>query len=193
MTSVTSGEVPGQRPVDEAEAQVGTDVTSTAQEQVASVANASMNEAKSVANDATSHAKEVLSQSQAQLRQQADEQLRSLSRTLSDIGRQLTTMTHGQPQQGIVADVANDLASQLSRFADRADQRGVDGLLQDVSRFARKKPGLFLLASFGGGVVSGRLLRTADQHGLMEAAKSANGPSNGGSSRPDSIDITGGI
>jgi hypothetical protein len=190
MTSVTSGDVSGQRPVAEA----ASDVTATAKEQAASVANASMDEAKSVANNATSHAKEVLSQSRAQLRQQADEQFRSFSGTLSDIGRQLTSMTQGQPQQGVVADVANDLASQLSRLADRADQRGVDGLLQDVSRFARNKPGLFLLASFGGGVVSGRLLRTADQHGLIEAAKSsASGASNGGSSRPDSIDITGGI
>jgi hypothetical protein len=159
------------------------DVASTVQQQASSLADASKREAKAVVADATTHAKDVLGQSRDQLRQQADEQLRSFAGTVSDIGRQLTSLANGQAQSGLVVDVANDLASTLSRFGDRVEAGGVEGTLGDVKRFARNKPGLFLLASLGGGLAAGRLLRSADPHAVMDAVKAeATGASDSGTS-----------
>ena len=146
-------------------------VASTAKEQVATVADASLHEAKAVAKDAKAHTQAVLSQSRDQLRQQADDQFRNFAGTLSDIGRQLSNMGQGRPESGLVVDVTNDIASTVARFGERVDQGGLDGTLQDVKRFSRKRPGVFLLASLGGGVMVGRLLRTSDHHALVEAAK----------------------
>jgi hypothetical protein len=147
------------------------DAASTAKAQVATVADASMHEAKAVAKDAKAHTQEVLSQSRDQLRQQADDQFRNFAGTLSDIGRQLNNMVQGRPESGLVVDVTNDIAASVARFGERVDRGGVDGTLQDVKRFARKRPGAFLLASLGGGVMVGRLLRTSDHHALVDAAK----------------------
>jgi hypothetical protein len=164
-------------------------VASTAKERAASVAGASKDEAQAVMNNAKAHTKEVLAQSRDQLRQQADEQLRHFAGTVSDIGRQLTSMAQGSPETGPVVDVTNDLASSVARFGERIEERGVDGTIGEVTRFARTRPGLFLLASLGGGMMVGRLLRSADQHALADAAKPE---SSDGATPAGELDLTAG-
>ena len=45
------------------------------------------------------------------------------------------------------------------------------GAITDLKRFARQRPGAFLAGALATGFVTGRLLKAADTHSLMEAAK----------------------
>jgi hypothetical protein len=148
-----------------------TEIVSTAKDHASSIADASKDEVKTLARDAKSHAEGVLAQSRDQLRMQADEQLHNVAGTLSDIGRQLSNMAQGQPQAGPVVDVTHDVAASVARFGERLEQGGVEGTMQEARRFARQRPGVFLLASLGAGMVVGRVLRSADQRALLDAAK----------------------
>ncbi len=160
------------------------EVASTARDQASNVVDTSKQQVQAVAQDTTQHARQLVSQSREQLREQANEQARRVAGTLSDISRQLHGMARGEaPPQGMVADMTHQLASSADRVSSRLEQGGFDGLVDDVTRFARNRPGMFLLASLGAGFAVTRLLRNADTHALMEAAK----PDTGGQSGPSGV------
>ena len=46
------------------------------------------------------------------------------------------------------------------RSPSRLEDRGIEGVVDDVSRFARRRPGVFLLAAAGAGFVVGRFVRS---------------------------------
>jgi hypothetical protein len=71
-------------------------------------------------------------------------------------------MAQGTTGQGKVIDLTREGANQVERFAERLDRDGVDGLLRDLQTFARRRPGAFLAAGFGLGMVIGRLVRASD-------------------------------
>ena len=50
--------------------------------------------------------------------------------------------------------------SRWSSFASRLEDRGIEGVVDDVARFARRRPGVFLLAAAGAGFVVGRFVRS---------------------------------
>jgi hypothetical protein len=156
----------------DAAADAAGDVATSAKDRAASVASTSTEEAKHVAQDAMSHARDVMGQSRDELRRHADEQARALGGTLTQMGDQLRAMGQGQaPPPGPLADVTSQLASAASRYGDRLSNGGFDQTIDDVKRFARRRPMVFLAAAVGAGMVVGRMLRSADTHALMEAAK----------------------
>jgi len=54
------------------------------------------------------------------------------------------------------------LAAQAQSAAERLEDRGVDGTLDDLRGYARRHPGMFLAGAFAIGVVGGRVLRNMD-------------------------------
>ena len=74
---------------------------------------------------------------------------------LHDVGSQLTDMANaGQP--GPVSDVTRQLADKSRQVASRLEEGGVQGVGDDLRRFARRQPGLFLAAAgVAGFVVTG--------------------------------------
>jgi hypothetical protein len=62
-------------------------------------------------------------------------------------------------EAGNVADYVRRAGDQVGRVADHLEQRGVDGVVNDVQDFARRRPGAFLLGCATAGFVTGRLLR----------------------------------
>src|SRR4029079_19197388 len=78
------------------------------------------------------------------------------------IGDQLNGLLSGQPpEDGPVRDYVEEAASKVNQVAQRVQQRGFDGVVQDVERFARRRPGVFLLGAAAAGAVVGRVLRGA--------------------------------
>ena len=65
------------------------------------------------------------------------------------------------------------LQSQLRRLASRMEQGGAQGVVEDVTRFARRRPGAFLAGAAGVGFVVGRLVRAG------AASQQDDGPSTG--------------
>jgi hypothetical protein len=152
--------------------QAASELATTGKEQASQVVGASKQQVQEVAQDAKAHAQQVVAQSRDQLREQANEQAQRLAGTLDEIGGQLHAMARGEgAPEGVVGDVTRQLASTATQASRRLQNGGFEGLVGDVKRFARKQPGVFFLASAGAGFALTRMLRAADTHALVEAAK----------------------
>jgi hypothetical protein len=155
----------------------------TVKDSASTVAGAAGEEARAVARDAGAHAREVVGETKEQLRRQASEQTDRLSTSLRQMSDQIRGMGEGRAApSGMVSDLTRQLADVTGNVAGRLESGGLDGALDEVKRFARRRPGVFLMAAAGTGFLVGRLLKAADTGSMIDAAKDAMSPDNG--SRP---------
>lgn len=151
--------------------QAAGDVAQDARSRAGDVAGSATSEARSVARDARDQASDVLGTARSELRTQAAEQAKTLSSTLYDVSRQLGDMADASNEpHAQVAQLARSAADTLSQRAERINADGIDGVVQDVKRFARNRPGAFLLGSIAAGFAIGRLAKHAD---LQQSAQNA--------------------
>ncbi len=75
-----------------------------------------------------------------------------------------------QNGSGLAADVAHQVAERARSLSRHLDGREPSELLDDVRRFARQRPGTFLLGALAAGVIVGRLAR-----GTKDAIDAAEG------------------
>ena len=170
----------------QAAASVAEDASSHARD----VAQSVRSEARSVTRDAREQATDVLQSARSELRAQASEQAKNLSATLEDFGRQLGDMAGGGGDpESQMAQLARSAADTLSQRARSLEEQGIDGVLDDVKRFARNRPGAFLVSSLAVGFAIGRLAKHADLREIADHAKNELQPdpsaTNGSSDRPD--------
>ena len=153
--------------------QVATHVRDEAASKAVDVAGVAKEQARSVVVDARDQAAAVIGTGRDALHAQAAEQAKTISTTLSELSDQLSTMadTSDEPDAR-VAEFARSAADTLARSARRLDSGGVDGLIDDVKRFARNRPGAFLIGSIAAGFAVGRLVKYVDVHKVVEQAKS---------------------
>ncbi|HEX2774802.1 MAG TPA: hypothetical protein VHN18_20600 [Micromonosporaceae bacterium] len=133
----------------EAAKQSAQEVAGTAKQQGRQVASEIRTQARSVAADVRST---VTGQARTQNDRLADG-LRRMSHELGRMGQDTT----GSP----AGTVVSRLSDGGRRAADYLQERGPDGLFDDVQEFARRKPGTFLLAAAAAGFLLGRVGRTA--------------------------------
>lgn len=153
--------------------QAASEVAQHAQGKAGEVAGTAKSEARSVASDAKNQAAQVLDTARSELRTQAADQAKTLSTTLNDIGRQLGDMADSSDEPDAqVAQLARSAADMLSQRAERMNEGGIEGVVDDMKRFARNRPGSFLLGSIAAGFAIGRLAKHADLDQVKEQAKS---------------------
>jgi hypothetical protein len=68
-------------------------------------------------------------------------------------------MANAPDQQGMASDLVRQAADRASSVASWLETRQPGDLLTEVQRFARNRPGTFLLLAAGAGVLAGRLTR----------------------------------
>ncbi|MBY5161359.1 hypothetical protein [Salsipaludibacter albus] len=123
---------------------------------------------KSVAGETRAQVRGIADTAIAQVRERADEQVDQAGQGLRRSSEQLQALARGNPDEaGAMGDYAESAAEVVAGWADRLDDRGIDGLLGDMSDFARRKPGQFLVGALFAGVVAGRVgrsVRAADVH-----------------------------
>jgi hypothetical protein len=67
---------------------------------------------------------------------------------------------HAEDQSaGLASQVVQEVAQQAQALASRLEGREPRELLDDVRRFARRRPGTFILGALVAGVIAGRLTR----------------------------------
>ena len=149
----------------------GRHVAGVAKEQAATVASEAADQARSVVSDA-------VGQVSSTLKEQTGTQRDRLVETLSTFGDDLSSMAD-QGSPGLATDVARQVADKARSLTSQLEREPQE-LLEDVRRFARERPGTFLLGALAAGVVAGRLLRGAGD-GIAGAAatQSGTGTSNG--------------
>jgi len=122
----------------------------------------------------SSHAADLLNQAGSKTRDRADGQVRTLAGSLSSVADDLGQMADraGDPN-GSLAGLARDGARFTRTMADRLDRDGLDGALDEMTSFARRRPMLFLAGAFAAGIGLGRLTRNADLGRMAETVKEA--------------------
>src|SRR5690606_13499906 len=115
-----------------------------------------------VAEQAKQGAGRVAEEVKDKAHDQADRQMDRAAERLHSVADQLESMTQETDQEGILVDYALNGARRLHSLADHLEQDGIDGIIQDVENFARRRPGMFIAAGMGVGMVLGRWLKSAD-------------------------------
>lgn len=171
-----------------------------AAEQAREAARTAAEQGRAVAGTATDHAKELTGEAREQLQTVAgearDQARRALSTTTDELETQLDqhlgdatamartradelrALAEGRPEDaGTTRDLAMKASQRLDAMADRVDDLGVRGVVEEVSEFARRRPLLFLAGAAGAGLVVGRLARaTKDSVAVAQARQDATGP-----------------
>jgi hypothetical protein len=142
----------------------------TAKQAAQDVAGAAKEQGHQVAHEMGTQTRSVVSD----VRQSVTGQVRTGHSKLADGLRQFSDelgSMSGRDSNSPATRVVQQLGDTGRRAADYLQDRGPDGLLDDVQDFARRKPGTFLLAAAAAGFVIGRLGRST-----MKAVRSDDKP-----------------
>ena len=131
----------------------------TATDQAKNVVGTAKSEAKSVASEAKSQAKNLYAQTTHELKDQANTQQQRIAGGLQSVGDELNSMARNSENQGMATDLVSQVSSRLSSAGNWLADRDPASLLDDVKRFARERPGTFILGAAITGIVVGRLTR----------------------------------
>jgi hypothetical protein len=161
------------------------------------VAGVAAEQAQNVAAEAKTQTRNVVHEARQQLTDQASTQQNNLASWLFDLVNELEQMagrtqggSQGSDQGSAQPGVATSLVQQASERAHGAatwlqDHEPQD-LLAETGRFARRRPGMFLVLALAGGVLAGRLTRglTADSGNDTSSVGSGSGGGYAGAYQP---------
>jgi hypothetical protein len=117
-------------------------------------------QAGQLAREAWSQAREVMGRAAGETRTQADQQAAKAASGLDNVAEQLRALADGRSDQtGQVGQYASQAADQLAQFSRHLQDRGMQGLTDDIARFARRRPGQFMLLAAATGFIAGRAVR----------------------------------
>lgn len=153
----------------------------TAADQASSVAGAAAGNVKAVASEASTQTKAVVAQAKdhvqtlatqtkGELLTQADAKSQQAASGLRTLSEQISALGDGRPgDAGPLTHYLQEAQDKVSSLASRLEAGGPQGVLDDLTAYARRRPGMFLLGAVGAGVVVGRMVRSgkaavADQH-----------------------------
>jgi hypothetical protein len=165
-------------------------------EQASDVAATAAQSGRQVGNEAATQASEVVRQSKEQMRTlfddtkqeihtQAQQRGEQAAKALHSFSDQLASLAEGRPEEaGQLSNYVREAEGRVRDFAGRLEARGPDGVVADLSDFARRRPGTFLLGAACAGFLIGRIVRAGSSHDGGPSQPSYRGtsqPSYGGS------------
>ncbi|WP_109472648.1 hypothetical protein [Ornithinimicrobium cavernae] len=143
----------------------GKQVAHEAKESGEQVAQTAQEEVRNVASTVSEQARHLLHETTSEINSQAATQQQRLAEGLRSLSQELSSMADGGTDSSSQASGLVREASQRTQgLADWLEQRGPGDVLDDVRRFARRRPGTFIAVAAGVGLLAGRLTRglTAD-------------------------------
>ena len=153
------------------------DVASTAGDQAKEVAGQVTDQARNLASEASDQARDVLEQARVELRDQAQSATERAAHGMRNLSGQLRALREGRPQDaGSMSRYLSQATQKVDEMTSRLDRDGVDGIVHDVTRFARRRPGAFLLACAGTGFVMARLVRAQQAAGTNGTQRTSTRP-----------------
>lgn len=142
----------------------GKQVAQEAKEGGQHVAGVAQEEAGKVASSAGDQAKSLLGQGKTELSEQVGTQQQRLAEVVRSLGQELGSMAEGSEQSGPATDLVRQASQRTDGIAGWLEGHEPADALDEVRRFARRRPGTFILMAAGAGLLAGRLTRglTAD-------------------------------
>jgi hypothetical protein len=152
-------------------------VQQTAVQAGSQVASTATDQAKEVVQETQRQAKDLLDQGRSQVKEQVVSQQQKAGESLSSLAQELRALADGSSSgaPGPARDLLQQASGMVENFATKLQNREPADLLEEVRRFARRKPGMFLLGAAAAGVLAGRLTSG------VKAAHTDSGPSGNGS------------
>ena len=120
------------------------------------VAGTAKDQAQRVASEAASQARSVAAEVRDRVGEQARTQHDKLVTTIRQTVDHLDEM-RGDRQDSPAATVVSRVADSGRQLADYLESNGPEGVLREVTDFARRRPGAFLASALAAGFVVGRL------------------------------------
>ena len=163
----------------------GGDVVDTAKQEAAGVADTAKHEAKEVGREARTQLTSLYHQTAGEMKDQAAQRQQRLAEGLQSAGSELRGMADSGTQQGVATDVVRQVSHRLDRAGSWLGSRDPGELVEEVKRYARRRPVVFLAAAALTGIVVGRLTRSLaagspDSNGSRGAYGDGNGRALGG-------------
>jgi hypothetical protein len=123
------------------------------------VASTAADQARQVAGETKRQAQDLVDQGRTQLREQAVTQQQKAAQGLSSLAGELRGLANGTSEgaPGPARDLIEQASDKVDEFSSWLQNREPADLLDEVRRFARRKPGAFLLGAAAAGVLAGRL------------------------------------
>lgn len=141
-------------------------IAQTAGEAGRDVAREISDQVASVAQTAKQQVDQFVSQARDELRAQGETRGGQIVENLRTVGRQMSALGDGRPEEaGGVATFMRDAQQRIESYVASLDRRGPGGLLEDVTSFARRRPGAFLFACAAAGFAAGRVVRSGGMSG----------------------------
>lgn len=122
-------------------------------------------QAKAVAGEIGDQARDLFAQMRGRLAQETQTQARRASSTLRQWGDDLDSAARNTPADSPARSLVAQAAGRGHRAAEYLDKRGVDGLVEDLQGFARRRPAAFLGGALLAGMMAGRLAKAAGSGG----------------------------
>ncbi|SEP71432.1 hypothetical protein [Microlunatus flavus] len=129
------------------------------------VAGTAKEQASNVVGEAKAQASNLLDQVRGEAGSQVGNQKDRISNLAHSYAKELGSLASGSPEDGPVKDLVQDLSRRIGGAGHWIENHEPADVLEEVRRFARRRPGAFLLSALAAGVVVGRLTRGAvDEH-----------------------------
>ena len=120
-----------------------------------------------VTEQLSTQGRSLVQETRAQIQAQARSGTERTAGALRHFGEQAQALAEGRPEDAPqlseyvwkVADTCYGTADRIYGLADEIEERGFNGVLQDVQTFARRRPGAFLLGAVALGFGVGRLVK----------------------------------
>ncbi|GHD49138.1 hypothetical protein D9V29_10270 [Mycetocola manganoxydans] len=123
------------------------------------VAGVAADEAANVKHEVGSQAKNLVGEVRSQLKGQVSTQQERAAGGIRTVSDQLRSMADST-DSGMASNLVSQAASRAGDVAGWLENREPADLLDEVKRFARRRPGLFIAIAAGTGIVVGRLAKS---------------------------------
>jgi vacuolar-type H+-ATPase subunit E/Vma4 len=153
-------------------------VKDTAVDAGKNVAATAKGEAANVVQETKQQAQSLLSTVTSEVRDQGRNQQQRIATAVNSLSKELGGMASGEQQSGPLTDLAQQASQKAEEIGRWLENREPSDVLEEVKRFARRRPVMFLGLSALAGVVVGRLAR-----GAVAANTSLDSPDSGSGNR----------
>ena len=136
-------------------------VKDTAAGAASGVADVAKSEVSNVAGEAKYQARNLVDQTRSELRGQVTNQQSQLASRLNSWASELGSMASKSDDSGPMTDLAQEASRRVGEISHWLDTHEPADVLEEVKRFARRRPVAFLALAAAAGVVAGRVTRGA--------------------------------
>jgi vacuolar-type H+-ATPase subunit H len=140
--------------------QEASNVAGTAKDEAKHVARTAKEEAKEVGREARTQVSRLYDEARTELSDQAAHRQDRLAQGLRSASDELQSMASSSTNGGVATDLVRQAATRLNGAASWLGDRQPGDVLEEVKRYARRRPVVFLGLAALAGVVVGRLTRS---------------------------------